>query len=130
MPLALQIVLAVLGLGFVAMILFAAVYIADELERTGLRPLGRILKAIVGGLLWSVVGVAVSAGLFVLAIALWYVFFRPVFSIRILQFWSIWVGLVIIGLYLLWGVYHGLWNRLPLSYKYGRKEPDLLNNEL
>jgi hypothetical protein len=130
MPVAVQVIGAIIGLGFAAMVLFAAVYIADDLERTSLRPLGRFLKAIVGGLLWAVVGVFVSALLFLLAIIVHYIFFRPLFSYAILQFWAIRAALVIIGLYILWGLYHGARNRLPLSYKYGRSEPDLLNNEL
>ncbi len=129
MAIGFQIVAAVIGLGFAAMVFFAAVYIADELERTSLRPLGRLLKAIVGGLLWSVVGVVVAAGLFGLAIVIRYIFFRPVFSFYIMQFWAFRVGLVIVGLYLLWGFYYGARNRLPLSYKFRREEPDLLNNE-
>jgi hypothetical protein len=117
-----QVVTAVIGLGFGAMVLFAAVYIADELERTGLRSVGRLLKAIVGGVLWSVVGVLVSALLFVLTVVVWAIFFKPVLSISLLQFWAFRVGFVIIALYLIWGLYHGAKNRLPLSYKYFREE--------
>ena len=117
----LQIVAGVVGLGFVAMVLFAAVYIGDELERTGLRPLGRFLKAIVGGLLWAVVGVLVAALLFGVGIVIRYIFFRPLFSFYLYQFWAIRVGLVIVALYLLWGLYHGARNQLPQSYRFRRQ---------
>lgn len=127
MNIGLQIVAGVVGLGFVAMLLFAAVYIGDELERTALRPLGRFMKAIVGGLVWALAGVVVVALLFVVGIVVRYIFFRPVFSFYLYQFWAIRVGLVIVGMYLLWGLYHGARNRLPESYRFRR---DKSNNEL
>lgn len=121
MPVLFQIVAAVIGLGFIAIILYAAMYIAEELERTSLWPLARFIKALVGGLMWAVLGVVVAAGLFGIAIVVRAIFFRPLFSFYILQFWAIRIGLVLIAFYLIWGIYHGARNRLPLSYRFQRQ---------
>ncbi|MFZ0545133.1 MAG: hypothetical protein WAM60_06830 [Candidatus Promineifilaceae bacterium] len=120
MQVVVQIVTGIVGLGFVGIVFYAALYISDELERTSIWPLARTIKAIIGGVLWGVAGILTAAGLFAIAVVLRAIFFRPLFSIYLLQFWGIRLGLVLIAFYLLWGVYHGARNRLRLSYSFRR----------
>ena len=121
MPALFQVLAAVLGLAFVAVIAFTLLYIANDLEDTPFRPLGRFFKALVGGVTWAAAGILVAAGLFGISIVIWAIFFRPVFSIYILQYNATWLGLAVIGFYLIWGIYHGARNRLPLSYSFQRQ---------
>jgi hypothetical protein len=121
-PLFFQILVWGLVLACGVAIAYALLYIAHDLEDSALRPMGRFIKAFLGGLFWAIVGVAVAAVLFGIGIVVRAIFFRPLFSYYIYQFWAYRVGLVIVGLYLLWGIYYGAKNRLPLSYKFHREE--------
>ena len=117
MPVVLQGIGIAIGLAFVAMILYAAMYIAEELERTDVWQIGRVIKAIVGGLIWAVIGILVTAGLILIAIIVRAVFFSEFFSILVLRFWAVRLGLLVIAFYLLWGIYHGARNRLSQAYR-------------
>lgn len=121
LPLFFQILVAGLGLAIVVVVVYTLLYVADELEDSAVWPVARFLKAVLGGLIWAVVGVVVSAGLFAIAIVVWYIFFRPLFSFYTLQYNVIWASYVVVGLYLLWGIYHGARNKLPVSYRFRRK---------
>lgn len=112
---------AVVGLGILALVLYVALYIADELEQTKLWELGRLIKALVGGLVWSVLGIIVAAGLFAIAIVVWAIFFQAFFSFYTLQFWAVRLGAVLVSFYLLWGLYYGNKNQLRPSFNFRRQ---------
>jgi hypothetical protein len=126
LPVFFQVLVAGLGLAIVVVIIYTLMYVADELEDSAVWPVGRFIKALFGGLIWVLFGVVVSAGLFAIAIVVWYLFFRPLFSYYVLQYNAIWAALVVVGFYLLWGVYHGARNKLPISYRFRRKAPQNL----
>ncbi len=119
-PVFFQVLVAGLGLAIVVVIGYTLLYVADEIEDSAAQPVGRLLKAIVGGLAWALVGVPVSAGLFLVALGIWYLFFRPLFPYYVLRYNAIFVSYAIIFLYFLWGLYHGARNKLPISYRYDR----------
>lgn len=120
MPVAFQVAAVVLGLALTVIVGYALYYIAEDFEETALWPVARIIKGIIGGLIWSVFGLLVAAGLFVVAIVLRVIFFRPVFSFYVMQIWAINLGLVLIAFYMVWGIYHGARNRLPGSFRFRR----------
>jgi hypothetical protein len=120
MQIVIQGITAVAGLGILALVIYVALYIADELERTKIWELGRLIKAIVGGLVWSMIGIIVAAGLFAIAIVVRAIFFEAYFSFYILQFWAVRLGAVLVTFYLLWGLSYGNRNQLRLSLNFRR----------
>lgn len=119
-PVFFQVLVAGLGLAIVLVVMYTLLYVADELEDSPVWPVARFIKALIGGLLWTVVGIGVAVGLFYVSIAVWYLFFRPLFPLYIWRYNAYFVGLAVVCFYLLWGVYHGAANKLRISYRYRR----------